>query len=328
MTLSADKLLPGDVLLFGGDTIIGWAIRFFDGTPVNHAGLYVGDGKVNEALGSGLTARSLAESTAGNKMWVRRLKKPAPTMQPVLGVAQAYLGSHTKYGFSEIILLLFLSLTRKVTASSVFYSLVRSLLDKSAAILDRILAGQEKHMICSEFVFRCYDEADPSKYDVYTLHIAGFSYQELLKAMALQAPARAMLMAPARGAHPESLLSLLASRSARHWLSPRLQVAQLAAAPEPTDEEINELLLTYREEVTSPDLASRLGPMEIPLEDLRARVDHFANQLKAVMAPEKAAFETFDQGLQFLASPEVVCNFITPGDLFNCDNLATVIEDL
>jgi hypothetical protein len=79
-----DKLAPGDILLYraadGIKNLHSALIRKLDGTEVSHAGLFIGDGCVAEALAvgehAGLNTQKIGTSVAGSK-WVavRRLKQ-------------------------------------------------------------------------------------------------------------------------------------------------------------------------------------------------------------------------------------------------------------
>ena len=318
--------LPGDVILYHGSGLISWAIRFFDGTDANHAGVYLGNDSVGEALSHGLVTRDYPASKQGNHVWIRRLKNTPSTMQPVLDVAQRYLGGNYKYGYSQIVLLAFLAMSRKVKITPIFNRLLRALLDKAAATLDGIVSGDEKHMICSEFVYRCYDEALPDQYDIYTLRVAGFKYPDPVLGAG---DVRALLLArgfPGRGVHPESLLALWNQAPAQTWLTPRFDMPRFEERAEPTDEEIEALLARYQDEVQNSAMLLRFSAEEeVPLAELRLAADHFARKLAALVAPrEMPLTATLTGSLAFLASPPVVAMFVTPGDLLNCDNLSTM----
>lgn len=131
--IAAGELLPGDVLLYHGPSWVSEAIRFFDGTNVNHSAIYLGDGR-----------------------------------------ARLYINNGDRYAYEQILLLALLCVTRKVEPSAIFSRLVRAVLDKAASYFSNIAAGITggEPMICSEFVFRCYDEADPRPEDPYSLQIA------------------------------------------------------------------------------------------------------------------------------------------------------------
>ena len=103
--IPVDRLREGDVFLYHGTSFIAKAIRFFDGTPVNHAGLYLGDSKVGEAIASGLGQQDLATSIE-DATWVEahRLVENVDTMDPVTTVAGRYLKQGNRYGFEQILL--------------------------------------------------------------------------------------------------------------------------------------------------------------------------------------------------------------------------------
>ena len=50
MTLNTSDLRAGDVLVYQANNLVAKLIRKFDNAEVSHAGLYLGDGQVGEAL--------------------------------------------------------------------------------------------------------------------------------------------------------------------------------------------------------------------------------------------------------------------------------------
>lgn len=172
---SIDKsdLRDGDVILYNGNSWISRAIRFMDGTEVNHAALYLGEGRVAEAIAKGVTKRTFETSTADDRyVIIRRLSTQPETMQPVLEKAQAYLGFGNRYGYEQIVLLAFLGITRKLPVNAYLKWLLRKILDQAADLL--MASGNKQPMICSEFVYRCFVEALPASTDPYTLRINTF----------------------------------------------------------------------------------------------------------------------------------------------------------
>ena len=55
-------MLAGDIILYHGNSLLAKLIQFFDGTEMNHAGIFLGEGMVGEALKDGLTKRTIEES--------------------------------------------------------------------------------------------------------------------------------------------------------------------------------------------------------------------------------------------------------------------------
>lgn len=68
--IAADALAPGDILLTSIATVNSFGIRLGTFSPVSHAVLYLGDGQIAEAVGSGVRARPLAEVVDEEQMVV------------------------------------------------------------------------------------------------------------------------------------------------------------------------------------------------------------------------------------------------------------------
>ncbi|KQX23130.1 YaeF family permuted papain-like enzyme [Variovorax sp. Root434] len=66
----ADALAPGDILLTSIATLNSFGIRLGTFSPVSHAVLYLGDGQIAEAVGTGVRARPLAEVVDEEQMVV------------------------------------------------------------------------------------------------------------------------------------------------------------------------------------------------------------------------------------------------------------------
>jgi hypothetical protein len=68
--IAADALAPGDILLTSIATVNSFGIRLGTFSPVSHAVLYLGDGQIAEAVGTGVRARPLAEVVDEEQMVV------------------------------------------------------------------------------------------------------------------------------------------------------------------------------------------------------------------------------------------------------------------
>ena len=71
-------------------------------------------------------------------------------------------------------MLAFLTLTRKLKVTPVLRTLIRRTLDAAASVLTRYISQNREPMICSEFVYRAYDEALPEIDDPFSLRIRAF----------------------------------------------------------------------------------------------------------------------------------------------------------
>ena len=321
-TIPAAQLQAADVLLFRGTGWLAKAIRFFDGTDFNHAGLYMGDPSVAEALKPGVVRQSLVESLKGRQRVIaRRLINPPPTMTPVTAVAETVLAAGHRYAFEQLLLLALLCLTRKLPMTPWLRPLVRKALDAAAGLLAGILGQGKEPMICSEFVYRCYDQALPEAQDVYALEINRFPREGAPPGVRGRAAARAA--APhGRGVHPDSLLSWRLSAGARGVaFAPRAARRRKAPAP-PDVAEVEKLAERYLNDLQG--VRVRGAAPKVSDEDLIASIDAFAvaylrpraraGRVPAALGPEVAV-----RGLM-----DTVPDFVTPGDLLSSGSLYTV----
>jgi len=328
-TIPAAQLQAADVLLFRGTGWLAKAIRFFDGTDFNHAGLYMGDPSVAEALKPGVVRQSLAESLKGRQRVIaRRLINPPPTMTPVTAVAETVLAAGHRYAFEQLLLLALLCLTRKLPMTPWLRPLVRKALDAAAGLLARILGQGKEPMICSEFVYRCYDEALPDPVDVYSLQVGEMTLVPPPEAGAT-AFAFGLSVAPprarGRGVHPHSLLAVEMAR--RIGAPPQLEATPSPSlVPEPVAAaELDSLITKYFEEVqATPSLAT---PEAAAVSaDLDAAVARFARTYyMATAGPAKEAVALSSAGpMEHLF--RTAADFVTPGDLLNTQSLVTIGE--
>jgi hypothetical protein len=159
MANGASEVKDGDVLLFHGRSWLSKAIRFFDGADVNHAALAIDSSTMIEAAGDGLREASIDDAVQGNNVtYVLRLPKDAD-IEEVVALGRKYLGSGVPYAYQQILLLAFLSITRRVRIRSrILRALVRAACDQAARLINALIDSRNgtELMICSEFVYRCY----------------------------------------------------------------------------------------------------------------------------------------------------------------------------
>ena len=84
-----------------------------------------------------------------------------------------YLDQGNRYAYGQILLLAMVCSTRKLDLSNpLLRRIVYSAINNAAAFVRRMQSGGKQPMICSEFVYRAYDEAIlPDKDDIYTIEI-------------------------------------------------------------------------------------------------------------------------------------------------------------
>ncbi|GHT47149.1 hypothetical protein FACS189440_06840 [Bacteroidia bacterium] len=163
-------LKAGDILLYHGKkSWISKAIRKLDGTEYNHAAIYDGE-QVIEALSKGIVEKNIADSiTDSDPVTVLRLNPEQADMLPVVTVAKNYLGK--PYAYEQILLLVVICLFRKIKMNKIVAKVVEFILEKTAVLLLNTFVRDGKDaLICSELVYRSYNEADKTE-GTYKIHI-------------------------------------------------------------------------------------------------------------------------------------------------------------
>jgi hypothetical protein len=312
-------------LLYRGTSFVRKGIQFFDGSPVGHASVYLGDGEIGEAAAHGLVVQDYRTSFHGHE-WVKayRLAAMPDDLEPVLKVARAYLDQGNRCGYEQLFVLALLCTTRRLRITPILRRLLRTLLDAATTSLAQLLSAGKQPMICSEFAYRVYDEAQPSIEDVYSIAIPGM----------LPLPQdREMAVADAeqRGVHQQSLAALFAAPASRTWIEPPSKADWgPRSAAEPVDRaELDALIAAYLQEAESdqPVQADR-ALQEADLEELQAATDRFVIGLYEAARPgELARARTHGAGdarvrsiayqYLFQAAPD----FVTPADLYATESL-------
>lgn len=324
-TIAKTSLQPADILLYRGKGVLGRLIRFFDDSDVNHAGLYLGiDGgqpRVGEAVKEGVTKELLDVSVHDREyVWVRRLTNNAP-LEPVLVVGQRYLSQGQRYAYEQLLLAAFLSMTRKLKITPLLSGLLRTILDGAASLIVQLTSGGREPMICSEFVYRCFDEADPAFHDAYAIFIDPF---------ASPLPVELRVPVTGRGIHPDSLLArayVARSRRVRHSFAPAAPAAMRASAA-PSVAAIEEVAAAYLAEVASRPAASRgalTAPASLTEPDTLRALDNLANAWAGAVAAHPGGSPAAAASLDPLdLLKHAAANFVTPGDLIRTNSLHTL----
>lgn len=341
--LSAGQLRDGDILLYRVTDSIknlhSALIRKLDGTEVSHAGLFMG-GCVAEALAvgehAGLGTQPLTDSIAGcDWIAVRRLQHAPGDMQPVLGTAQMYLDQANRYAYGQILLLAMVCSTRKLNLSNpLLRRIVYSAINNAAAFVRRMQSGGKQPMICSEFVYRDYDEALPEKVDPYAIEIEPLGTPGRPRLLGRRR--RAEKAAGAGHIHPESLLGQLQAETGDLRTAIGTTKALAAAPAETSEAELDAMIAAYlgEESGTLPKSAAvaAAGP-ELTMRDLRDAVGALAESLHdATDAGRKLGRGAFAAPVaRACATPadtllEISADFVTPGDLWRSPSLVTIGE--
>jgi V8-like Glu-specific endopeptidase len=333
--LPAAALQPGDVLLYQGKGIISQGIMFFTNSDVSHAGLFLGNGMVGEAVADGLMRRSKKDSFSGAAWVIARRLPTRPPTQPVLARANGYLDQRLKYGYQQIVLLAILLVIKRVRPSGVLGKLIQTAAAAAAAALNEFLGGGKDLMICSEFVYRAYDEASNASPDPYRLTVPGIATREAAGAGA-----------PGTGVEPGSVLDNLARhpeilRGATALAAENLRTLAVSALPQETliaqveqllEEHMAEvrygrpartMLEAFESGVTDEQIAASVATLALALEAVhRAPAGGTRESVVAAVAEADAFSEGVPASLQRLF--RTAADFVTPADLRKSTSLVDV----
>lgn len=166
--IPADKLQEGDIFLYHGISWISKAIRFFDGTDYNHASIYTGNNIVCEALDNGIIKQYINDSINNSEfVIIKRLNNKPEDMTPVQNIISKYEGK--RYAYEQLLLLALICIFRRVNVNLAVTRFITKLLEIAASILVEMMNAGKEALICSEFVYRCYDEALEDDNDPFTI---------------------------------------------------------------------------------------------------------------------------------------------------------------
>jgi hypothetical protein len=162
-SIGPDAMEPGDIIVMTGNAAVSRAIRLATDSKVSHAALYIGDGEVVEAIGSGVVRRSLAQSLhdANLAVALRRPGLSAAQRQQIVDFAVAQVGRSYDVNaiFRHAKITMLPSICRAMPAGA-----ARTLCN-TEALRVRLGVGEEMNdneFICNELVLRAYQEAGAS----------------------------------------------------------------------------------------------------------------------------------------------------------------------
>jgi hypothetical protein len=310
------QLMPGDVLLCRSKGWISDAIRFIDRSEVNHASLFLGRYQemgrtVGEAIREGVVRQELPKSLE-HAEWVesRRLKEPPASLDPVLERAAHYLKSGERYAFEQILLLAFLCITRNLAGSSVLGRLIRETLDAAAAFLLRLFNTGREPMICSEFVFRCYNETLPGLIDVLARSPGELRFGE-----------RGVPIGKNGGIHRGSALSLLLEKHGGRLPEGGVDLAgPLRAAGSVDDTAVEQLIEEYFHDLQKH--APKKARIDLTSPELLPSFERFAASL--CLSRRRPKKEELSRAVALDGLFDVAADFVTPGDLQRSKSLAFI----
>ena len=156
--VSEQQLQPGDIILTADNGINSVGIRLATLSPVSHAALYIGDGQIAEAVGSGVRLRSVGAVLADEATVVafRHPKITPAQASAVRAFSELQVGG--KYNFFGIMLQAPFTLERRLCELPLVPSLVRDFCIRGIAAVQLGL-GRNDQFFCSQFVLEAYRSA-------------------------------------------------------------------------------------------------------------------------------------------------------------------------
>ena len=308
--ITIPELREGDILLYHGTKLLSRIIRFFDGTEYNHAALCMNNQSLREAIARGVVERGIPESVGPYKyVDVYRLRDRPGDMDPVLRASDPYLGE--RYAFEQLVLLALLCSVRRIRINRRILRLINRILEAAAAMLLEYTNGGKKALVCSELVYRSYDEALPDDDDIYTIYLD----REMKVRLAL---------APSGIAETGSLVDMLyGSSAAVHRYSQEFLSKKFSPEPsafraftaESDDAELERLFADAEASVAEEDYSYG----EADILETKMALDQMMTSLymnvkgDSRMSLEKISLPTIWEILRGLK--HVHADFVTPGDL-------------
>lgn len=156
------SLLPGDVLLLATGSEIGALVRRVDASPVNHCGIYVGDGKFLHTTwpvqGSCVTRSLLIDEVKQMKISRIDVRRVAASEQSaVVAAAEKYEARGADYAFNDLLMLSAIGelAARHGATGQLVNEQLLSTTEWEAILQIHFGVVGEESLTCSEFVQRC-----------------------------------------------------------------------------------------------------------------------------------------------------------------------------
>lgn len=156
--IGAAALQPGDILLTSVATLNSFGIRLGTFSPVSHAVLYLGDGRIAEAVGTGVRARGIDEVIADEQMVVA-FRVPgigADHVERIRRWALSQVG--TRYNTTGVLLTAPFVLNRRACELPLIPSAVSNFCVSGMAMV-QLGASRNDQFFCSQFVLEAYNQA-------------------------------------------------------------------------------------------------------------------------------------------------------------------------
>lgn len=158
IAVGVDALRPGDIILTADNGLNSSGIRLFTLSPVSHAGMYVGDQQIAEAVGEGIRRRTIAELLA-QEATVVAFRHPGITPENVARMGN-FVDQHVgqKYNYMGVMLQAPFTLERRFCELPLVPSTIRDFCIRGVAAVQLGL-GRNDQFFCSQFVLEAYRSA-------------------------------------------------------------------------------------------------------------------------------------------------------------------------
>lgn len=156
--VAASELRPGDIVLSAAGGVTSVGIRLLTLAPVSHAALYVGEGRVAEAVGEGVVLRDVSDMLAQEAMVVafRHPGVGEHHAQRLRAFVQAQLGR--RYNHVGVLLHAPFSVERRACELPLMPDALREACLLGVATV-QLGAVRNDRFFCSQFVIEAYRQA-------------------------------------------------------------------------------------------------------------------------------------------------------------------------
>lgn len=156
--LGFEALQPGDILLTSEPSLVSAGIRLMTFAPVSHAAVYVGEGKIVDAMRQGVRVRELPELLA-EAAAVLVLRYPELTAEQAAVISEyAVNKSGAPFNFMGITLQIPFSLARRLCELPLVSPVLRDACIRGMGVMPQ-LAAAESRVFCSQLVLLAYRHA-------------------------------------------------------------------------------------------------------------------------------------------------------------------------
>ena len=153
--VAPSDLVPGDILLSAAPGMNSFGIRLLTTSPVSHAALYVGNGEVAEAIGTGVQLRRIQTMIADESV-IAAFRHPALDDASALRVARFARDAVGKqYDFVGVTLQAPFALQRRVCELPGVPTVLRQNCLSTLATL-QLIHGSDDRFFCSQLVLESY----------------------------------------------------------------------------------------------------------------------------------------------------------------------------